>query len=70
MKTVDLSETTAACDLKIGRCGQLTEYMIMKICNYLQSTSFLDLGPRYFTYENKNLHFSGTAGPFSTKFCM
>ena len=31
-ETVDFSETIAACDLKIGRCRQLTE--IMKICVY------------------------------------
>ena len=30
MKTVDFSETIAACDLKVGRCRQLIE--IMKIC--------------------------------------
>ena len=31
-KTVDFSETTAACDLKAGRCRQLNE--IMKVCEY------------------------------------
>ena len=30
VKTVDFSETIAACDLKIGRCRQLIE--IMKVC--------------------------------------
>ena len=30
MKTVDFSETIAACDLKVGRCRQLIK--IMKIC--------------------------------------
>ena len=30
MKTVDSSETIAACDLKVGRCRQLIE--IMKVC--------------------------------------
>ena len=30
MKTVDFSETIAACDLKVGRCSQLIE--IMKVC--------------------------------------
>ena len=29
-KTVDFSETIAACDLKVGRCRQLIE--IMKVC--------------------------------------
>ena len=31
-KTVDFSETIAACDLKVGRCRQLIE--IMKLCEY------------------------------------
>ena len=39
MKTVDFSETIAACDLKVGRCRQLIE--IMKVCEYLRSGSFL-----------------------------
>ena len=30
VKTVDFSETIAACDLKVGRCRQLIE--IMKLC--------------------------------------
>ena len=37
------------------------------LANYLL---FLDLGPMSFTYENKNLLFSKTTKPFSTKFCM
>ena len=44
VKTVNFSETIAACDLKVGRCRQLIEFM--KICEYLRSRSFLDLGPR------------------------
>ena len=32
MKTVDFSETIAACDLKVGRCRHLIE--IMKVCEY------------------------------------
>ena len=31
-KTVDFSETIAACDLKVGRCRQLIEFM--KVCEY------------------------------------
>ena len=68
MKTVDFSETVAVCDLKFSRYRQLIE--LMKICEYLRSMPFLDLGPRSFTYENKNLLFSETNEPFSTKFCM
>ena len=32
VKTVDFSETIAACDLKVGRCRQLIEFM--KVCEY------------------------------------
>ena len=39
MKTVDFSETIAACDLKIGRCRQLIEFM--KVCEYSRSRSFI-----------------------------
>ena len=38
MKKMDVSETTAACDLKL--------IDLMKICEYLRSMSFLELGPR------------------------
>ena len=63
MKTVDFfSETIAACDIEVGRCRQLTE--LMKTCENLRSMSFLDLGPGSFTYENLNLLFSETTGPF------
>ena len=29
VKTVDFSETIAACDLKVGRCRQLIELMVV-----------------------------------------
>ena len=32
VKIMDFSETVAACDLKVGRCRQLIEYM--KLCEY------------------------------------
>ena len=32
VKTVDFSESVAACDLKVGRCRQLIE--VMKVCDY------------------------------------
>ena len=32
MKTVDFSETVAACDLKVGRFSKLFEFM--KVCEY------------------------------------
>ena len=43
MKKVDFSETIAACDLKLIE--------LMTIFEYGRSMSFLDLGPRSFTYE-------------------
>ena len=39
MKTVDFSETIAACDLKVDRCRQLIE--IMKVYEYGRSRPFL-----------------------------
>ena len=39
VKSVDFSETIAACDLKVGRCRQLIE--IMKVCEYWRSRPFL-----------------------------
>ena len=50
MITVDFSETIEACDLKVGRCRQLIEFM--KVCEYLRSRSFLDLGTMPFMHEN------------------
>ena len=32
MKTVDFSEAIEACDLKVGRYGQLIDFM--KVCEY------------------------------------
>ena len=39
MKTVDFSETIAACDLKVGRCRQLIE--IMKVPSRHRLIDFL-----------------------------
>ena len=50
MKTVDFSETIAACDLKVGRCRQLIEFV--KVFEYLRSRLFLDLRQRLLMYEN------------------
>ena len=61
MKTVDFSETIAASDLKVSRSIHLIEYM--KICEYLRSRSFLDLGLRSCTYKKSNPIFSETTVP-------
>ena len=39
VKTVDFSETIEVCDLKVGRCRQLIEFL--KVCEYWRSRSFL-----------------------------
>ena len=62
MKTMDFSESIAACGLKDGTCRKLNE--LMKVSEYSRSRSFLDLGPRPLTPENQILLFSGTTGPF------
>ena len=58
MKTVDFSETVAACDLK------LIESMKIHVCEYCMSMSFLDLGPGSFTYENKTCFSQKPLGHF------
>ena len=51
MKTVDFSDNIATCDLKIGRCRDLIE--LMMVCEYFKKVKFmLDLGPRSLTDEN------------------
>ena len=61
MKTVDFSKTVAASDMKVGRSRHLIKYM--KVCEYLRSRSFLDLGPRSSTYKNSNRIFPETTVP-------
>ena len=56
MKTLDFSESIAASDLKVGRCGQLIE--LIKVSEIGRAWLFLYIGPRSFTYENQNQIFS------------
>ena len=42
-KTKDFSETIVVCDIKVGRCRKLNEYM--KLYEYQRSRSFIGLGP-------------------------
>ena len=52
MKTVDFSETIAACDLKVGRCRQLIEFMTMTMTKFIRTSGHRD--PKYITYiQNK-----------------
>ena len=43
VKTMDFSETIVVCDIKVGICSQLNEYM--KLYEYQRSRSLIDLGP-------------------------
>ena len=45
VKTMDVSETIAVYDLKVGIWSQLNEYM--KLYEYQRSRSFTDLGPSH-----------------------
>ena len=45
VKTMDFSEVTVVCDIKVGRCSQLNE--CMKLYEYQRSTSFIDLDPNH-----------------------
>ena len=56
----EFSETIAACDLKVGRCRQLFEFM--KVCEYVSRSPFM--------YENQNMLSPETTEPFLTKFCI
>ena len=45
VKTRDFSGIIVVYDIKIGRCSQLNEYMMLY--EYQRSRSFLDLGPNH-----------------------
>ena len=61
MKTVDISETIAASDLKVGRNRHLNKFK--KVSEYRRSRSFLDLGPRSCTCKSSNQIFSEATVP-------
>ena len=42
---MDFSETVLVCDIKVGKCSQLNEYM--KLYEYQRSRSFIDLVPNH-----------------------
>ena len=58
MKKLDVSEATAACDLKL--------IDLMKICVYLRSRSFLELGPMSFTEEDLTFFFQKPLAHFQS----
>ena len=43
-KIMDISETILVCDIRVGRCSQINEYMYLY--EYQRSRSFIDLHPR------------------------
>ena len=45
IKTMGFSETIVVCDIKVGRCSQLGEYL--KLYEYQRSRSFIDLRPNH-----------------------
>ena len=45
VKPMDFSEIIVVCDIKVGRCSQLNEYMMLY--EYQRSRSFIDLGPNH-----------------------
>ena len=48
-KTMDFSETIVVCDVKVGRCCQINDYM--NLYEYQRSSSFTDLGPRSLSFN-------------------
>ena len=63
MKTMNFSETIEACDLKVGRCRQLIEFMTEG------QGHFLTLAQGHLHMKIKNAILGNTL-PFLTKFCM
>ena len=64
MKTVDISETIAACDLKVGRCIQMIAFMKVQYVSSRSQGHFLTLTQGYLYMKIKNVLFSETTGPF------
>ena len=61
---MDFSETIVVCDIKVGKCSQVNEYV--NLYEYQRSRSFTDPGHSDSTFSN---FFSlGTARPVEAKF--
>ena len=60
------SETIVVCDIKVGRCNQLNEYM--KLCEYQTPMSFTDFGPDHSDSIFLNFFSSITTWPIKAKF--
>ena len=68
VKTMDFSETIVVCDIKIGRCSQLNEYMYMKLYQYQRSRSLIDIGWNLSVSLFLNFFSSVTTRPIEAKF--
>ena len=66
VKQCIFSETIVVCDIKVGRCDQLNEYM--KLYEYQRSRSFIDLGPNHSDSVFLNFFSSITTWPIEAKF--
>ena len=66
-KTMDFSETIVVCDIKVGICRQVNEFI--NPCECQRSRSFIDLGPRSLRFNIfKTFFFSETARLIEAKF--
>ena len=63
---MDFSETIVVCDIKVGRCSQLNEYM--KIYEVQMSRSLTDLGPNLSDSICLNFFSTITTRPIEAKF--
>ena len=63
MKTVNISETFVACDLKVGGCRQLLEKM--KVYRYSRSGYFLTLAQGHLHVKNKTCFSQKPLGHFN-----
>ena len=55
-KTMDFSETIVVCDIKVGRCFELNDFM--NFYETQRSRSFIDLGRRSFRFKNFQTSFT------------
>ena len=65
-KTMDFSEIIVVCDVKVGRCSLLNEYM--NLYEYQRSRSFIDLHPRSLRFTFSNFFSLETSRPIEAKF--
>ena len=67
IKRYFFTETIVVCDIKVGRCSQINEYM--KLYEYQRSRSFIDLGPDVSDLNIfVNFFYSLTTWPIEAKF--